>query len=347
MRTLLKKYAIVAIPLFLCALIISYKPALITAATTCYDNNNQVVDCGSADAVSADNGQGAAQISGGSTANPSSGTVTGNPANNNPTPSYTLLEPLPCIPSKGETSCTSGGKTYTQGSFMSSVDFQNYVQYFFNLVIALAAAAAVFAIALAGLQYMTTESWTGKGDSIKRLKNAIFGLVIVLCSYFLLQIIDPRLVAIPSTLVPPLNINYKNTTSAFMTDLTTQVQSLDQISQQTNALMNQANQIRNDTNAELNTISNDQTNITNLQNQIANAMVQSGYANEDPNDITPDEITSLCNDNVPVAATGNSNLDEVLNSSCSQIAQKDQEINQTQANITAETAQGMAYAQVE
>ena len=43
---------------------------------------------------------------------------------------YTLLEPLPCVEGNG-----SGCKTGTQ---VTTVDFKNYVQYMFNLVIALA-----------------------------------------------------------------------------------------------------------------------------------------------------------------------------------------------------------------
>ena len=58
MKTIIKKYAFVFTALFLCVLAVSIKPTLIKAATTCYDVNDQVVDCYSADAVSADNGQG-------------------------------------------------------------------------------------------------------------------------------------------------------------------------------------------------------------------------------------------------------------------------------------------------
>ncbi|MCX6715549.1 MAG: hypothetical protein NT077_00860 [Candidatus Taylorbacteria bacterium] len=116
---------------------------------------------------------------------------------------YTALEPLPCIEGGGIT-CTAAEKIAGKTTF----NFENYVQYIFNLVIFLAAASAVFMIVFGGLQYMTTEAWTGKGAALEKVKNAIYGLLLVLGSYLILRTIDPRLVAIPNTLVAPLNIDY-------------------------------------------------------------------------------------------------------------------------------------------
>lgn len=120
-------------------------------------------------------------------------------------PTYTPLEPLPCIPGAGVT-CTNGAGNPTGPNRSGAVDFQNYVQFIFNLIIAIAAAAAIFMIVLGGLQYMTSDSWTGKSDGLGKLKNALLGLVLVLTSYLILRTVDPRLVAIPSTLVEPLKI---------------------------------------------------------------------------------------------------------------------------------------------
>ncbi len=133
-----------------------------------------------------------------------------NPATN-PTPTYTPLEPLPCIQGRPNSGldCTGGSK----------IDFQKYVQYAFNLFIYISAGAAVFMIVWGGFEYMTTESWTGKGASLERIKNAILGLILVLSSYLLLRTIDPRLVAIPSTLVKPLNIPYSATTLSTISEL--------------------------------------------------------------------------------------------------------------------------------
>lgn len=116
---------------------------------------------------------------------------------------YTLLEPLPCIPKEGETTCSTGETT---GQQITKVDFQGYVQYMFNLLIALAAVAAVFMIVWGGFQYMSSDSFYDKKEGRQKLINALSGLLLVLCSYLILKTIDPRLVAIPVNLVEKLEI---------------------------------------------------------------------------------------------------------------------------------------------
>ena len=84
---------------------------------------------------------------------------------------YTLLEPLPCI--AGATNCTSGSTTPT-------MDLQGYIGYVFKFAIAAAAFLAVVMITYGGFEYMLAESIT----------------------YLILRTIDPRLVAINTTLPP-------------------------------------------------------------------------------------------------------------------------------------------------
>lgn len=143
-----------------------------------------------------------------------------NPAQNSPLPSYTLLEPLPCIPSpaakdiNGNTIEGSAVTCSKPGALQETVNFKFYIQYMFNLFIAIAAGAAVFMIVYGGLKYMSTDSWNGKAEGIEKMKNALLGLLLVLTSYIILRTIDPRLVAIPTTLVPALNIKYENANSS-------------------------------------------------------------------------------------------------------------------------------------
>lgn len=207
---------------------------------------------------------------------------------------YTLLEPLPCVPTGNSTTCTSGGQDYSQGSYMSSVDFQTYVQYFFNLMIALSAAAAVFMIAIGGIQYMTTDSWQGKGDGKERVKNAVVGLLMVLCSYLILRTVDPRLVAIPATLVPQLQLPTGNTTAAFFNQLESQVQQQNALGQQS---VDTASQLQNDATAKQQIVSNLQTQLTQAQNDgntdlVNSLQAQIATANDQ---ITDDEAQSVVN----------------------------------------------------
>jgi len=126
------------------------------------------------------------------------------PAENMPDNSntkYTLLEPLPDLSKAND--------------YKTTITFKEYVEYAFNLIIALSAAAAVFMIVFGGFQYMTTDSWKGKSEGLGKVKNALLGLLLVLGSYLLLRTIDPRLVNIPSTLVKPLEIKYDKMLTAF------------------------------------------------------------------------------------------------------------------------------------
>ena len=130
---------------------------------------------------------------------------------------YTLLEPLPCV---GANSDCKKGPT------VKSVKFDEYVQYAFNLAIALAAFAAVFMIVWGGLQYMSSDAWSGKSAGLDKLKKAVLGLLLVLCSYLILKTIDPRLVAIPTTLVPPLKITYTPELNSFLAGIDSEVKSI-------------------------------------------------------------------------------------------------------------------------
>ena len=109
---------------------------------------------------------------------------------------YTLLEPLPCV--KGN------GVDCQEGKQIEQVNFSDYVRYLFNLLIAIAAVSAVFMIVWGGLQYMTSDSWSDKKGGREKATNAVLGLLLVLCSWLILRTIDPRLVEVPETFVPPL-----------------------------------------------------------------------------------------------------------------------------------------------
>ena len=137
---------------------------------------------------------------------------------------YTLLEPLPCVPSPPDKNGNSG-VICQEGKLKNTVNFKDYVQYIFNLVIALAAVAAVFMTVWGGFQYMTSESIQKKGDGLKTVKNALGGLLLVLCSFLILRTIDPRLVEIPSTLVKPLDIKVDTSlTGGFFERIATEAQ---------------------------------------------------------------------------------------------------------------------------
>lgn len=113
---------------------------------------------------------------------------------------YTVLAPLPCIEGGGIT-CDKGN-----GSLQETVSFKTYVQYTINLLIGLSAVVAVVMIVWGGIEYMFTASFTGKKMGLEKVTHAIYGLVLILTSYIILRTIDPRLVEIPNTIVPKIEV---------------------------------------------------------------------------------------------------------------------------------------------
>ncbi|MDE2038326.1 MAG: hypothetical protein KGI69_03875 [Patescibacteria group bacterium] len=223
---------------------------------------------------------------------------------------YTPLEPLP--------SCGQGG---CSTSLATSIDFHTYIQNAFSFFIFLSASAAVFMIALGGLQYMTTDSIQGKTAGREKAVNAVYGLLLVLGSYLILRTIDPRLVAIPTTLVAPLNVDYKkNVTSDFFSGLSAQVNQNDQNFQ--NAMSNiQADQ------QKLSQLQSDQQN---LNDQICYYAGLSSCTDQD--------IADIC-DNVP---TGNANIDDL----CFSLAQNSSSQQTTQNDVAFNTVKGLLLGSI-
>jgi hypothetical protein len=203
------------------------------------------------------------------------------------TSKYVMLEPLPCVNTNSGTSGTSNsGSNCTPGTLVgtsaSPISVGDYVQYAFNLIIALAAVAAVFMIVWGGFQYMTTDSWRGKSEGLSKVKNAILGLVLVICSYILLKTIDPRLVTIYPTLVPQLQLKCPGDPTKTMADPTCSSNTTTYQTSQ-NAAQQLNNQAQNSVTAA------QQTNQTanNLTQQNANLQTQldaiKGYGATDDN----------------------------------------------------------------
>lgn len=106
---------------------------------------------------------------------------------------YTLLEPLPCIPTAASP-CAS--------ATMRTIDVTTYVNYIFRLAIALAAFLAVFMFTVGGFQYMMSEAMGSKSEAKSRMTNSVLGLLAALASYLILYTIDPRLVQVNANIEP-------------------------------------------------------------------------------------------------------------------------------------------------
>jgi hypothetical protein len=138
---------------------------------------------------------------------------------------YTPLAPLPCIESPEQKDPATGAIIPAikcdkgNGSLAETVTFQTYVQYVFNLAIALAAVAAVFMMVYGGFLYMTSSAVTTKEDGLKKVQHAVGGLALVLCSFLILKTINPQFVQVPASLVTPLGLSAPNLAADWLTTL--------------------------------------------------------------------------------------------------------------------------------
>jgi len=105
---------------------------------------------------------------------------------------YTLLAPLPLSgPDSGDTEETKAG---------------NYISGVFILIIGVAGGLAVIKIIFGGIKYMSSDAIGGKSDAKETIQNAIWGLLLAIGAWLILNTINPKLVelnlkidAIPTT----------------------------------------------------------------------------------------------------------------------------------------------------
>ena len=202
---------------------------------------------------------------------------------------YTLLEPLPCV---GNTvNCT-------QGQLQPSVDLNQYVQYAFNLMIALAAVAAVVMIVWGGFLYMGSDSWNKKKDGGDIARNAIYGLLLVLCTFIILKTVNPKLVQIPATLVTKLD------TSGLPND------AIDPLTAQLASQKTQSDATNTENYSNLHAAETNTTNLTSEKTNLENKL--RGYFG-DPS-LTSADINAKCLEIQP-------GLNADADTACSQLAQ--------------------------
>jgi hypothetical protein len=111
---------------------------------------------------------------------------------------YTLLEPLPCIAGVN-TNCNDK-------NLQEKTDIGSYLLYIYKFGLAASVFLAIVMIIWGGFEYILSATPFGKSDGKGKIEQAIFGLVMVLVSYLILQTIDPRLVYVDSKL-PIIKVN--------------------------------------------------------------------------------------------------------------------------------------------
>lgn len=113
--------------------------------------------------------------------------------------SYHLLSPLPCptgIGDKPNPDC-SGGTTLTDFNPGTAVGdnsaFGSYLNLMIKIFIGICAILAVIMIVMGGIEYMTSELISNKEHGKERILGAVFGLLLALGAYTILNQINPNI----------------------------------------------------------------------------------------------------------------------------------------------------------
>jgi hypothetical protein len=80
------------------------------------------------------------------------------------------------------------------GVSIRTTDLTSFLVDAVRVAIAASAALAVLMVIFGGLQYMSTDAFTGKSDARKRIEYALIGFLLVMISYLILRTINPALV---------------------------------------------------------------------------------------------------------------------------------------------------------
>ena len=77
--------------------------------------------------------------------------------------------------------------------FESGGDLSAYINSLYKIALALGSTMGVLLIAYAGFEYMTTDAVSKKKDGIKRIRQAVIGLLMLLSTYLVFNQIDPSI----------------------------------------------------------------------------------------------------------------------------------------------------------
>lgn len=124
---------------------------------------------------------------------------------------YTLLTPLPQLGScPSGSNCTSN---CASGS-ICSIDVSQFISYAYKFALALAVVLAVFMITIGGFEYMLSGAMDTKSNAIKKIQDAVAGLLLALASYLILYTIDPNLVSSSNLTIPPISATQGQVTTS-------------------------------------------------------------------------------------------------------------------------------------
>lgn len=111
-----------------------------------------------------------------------------------PPTNYTFLAPLPCNGTEAEGCIDGQFKTFdpTNATGENS-NLGRYLNIMLRIFIGICAVLAVIMVVVGGIEYMTSDLMSSKEEGRHRISGAIFGLILALGSWMLLNQINPDL----------------------------------------------------------------------------------------------------------------------------------------------------------
>jgi hypothetical protein len=91
-------------------------------------------------------------------------------------------------------------------SFDDNITIPEMIKYFYEWGISLGGLAVFIVLLLAGVQYLTSFGDPGKmKDALGRIQSAFFGLILLLSSYMILNVINPELTGLVMPTINPVD----------------------------------------------------------------------------------------------------------------------------------------------
>jgi type IV secretory pathway VirB2 component (pilin) len=125
---------------------------------------------------------------------------------------YVLLAPLPCDPATAGPNCVNGKLTTFDPSSASGDKISGYLNVMIRIFIGLCAVLAVVMIVIGGIEYMTSELVSSKEAGKERIRGAIFGLLLALGAWTLLNQINPDILNTNLNSLQNVTVNVNITT---------------------------------------------------------------------------------------------------------------------------------------
>jgi hypothetical protein len=82
------------------------------------------------------------------------------------------------------------------GYSASGGSFATFINGLYAFSISIAAILAVLKIIIAGVKWMLTDIVSSKSDAKKDIRSALFGLLLILAAFLILNLINPNLLAL-------------------------------------------------------------------------------------------------------------------------------------------------------